>query len=102
MGRLHIQVYIEKNTALSAAILRNVVTYWAKRGLYFFYTSNMQLYSGPIIKCKGPYHLFTVAPSSYTTISLAKIRNTLTTYSNIVDSSSFNRFAWLTALDPGS
>ena len=95
-------MYIEKNTALSAAILRNVVTYWAKRGLYFFYTSNMQLYSGPIIKCKGPYHLFTVAPSSYTTISLAKIRNTLTTYSNIVDSSSFNRFAWLTALDPGS
>ncbi len=62
----------------------------------------MQLYSGPIIKCKGPYHLFTVAPSSYTTISLAKIRNTLTTYSNIVDSSSFNRFAWFTALDPGS
>lgn len=62
----------------------------------------MQLYSGPIIKCKGPYHLFTVAPSSYTTISLAKIRNTLTTYSNIVDSNSFNRFAWLTALDPGS
>lgn len=68
----------------------------------FFYTSNMQLYSGPIIKCKGPYHLFTVAPSSYTTISLAKIRNTLTTYSNIVDSSSFNRFAWFTALEPGS
>jgi len=27
MGRLHIQVYIEKNTTLSAAILRNVVTY---------------------------------------------------------------------------
>lgn len=25
----------------------------------FFYTSNMQLYSGPIIKCKGPYRLFT-------------------------------------------
>ena len=24
----------------------------------FFYTSNMQLYSGPIIKCKGPYYLF--------------------------------------------
>ena len=62
----------------------------------------MQLYSGPIIKCKGPYHLFTVAPSSYATISLAKIRNTLTTYSNIVDSNSFSRFAWFTALEPGS
>ena len=51
---------------------------------------------------KAPYRLFTIAPSSYTTISLAKIRNTLTTYSNIVDSSSFNRFAWFTALEPGS
>ena len=49
-----------KNTALSAAILRNVVTYWAKRGLYFFYTSNMQLYSGLIIKYKGPYHLLVI------------------------------------------
>ena len=62
----------------------------------------MQLYLGPIIKCKAPYHLLTIAPSSYVTISLAKIRNTLTTYSNIVDSSSFNRFAWFTALEPGS
>ena len=52
MGRLHIQVYIEKNTALSAAILRNIVTYWAKRGLYFFYTNDMQLYPGLIIKWK--------------------------------------------------
>lgn len=51
---------------------------------------------------KAPYHLFTVAPSSYTAISLAKIRNTLTTYSNIVDSNSFSRFAWFTALEPGS
>ena len=25
---------------------------------------------------KAPYHLFTIAPSSYTTISLVKIRNT--------------------------
>ena len=51
---------------------------------------------------KAPYRLFTIAPSSYTTISSAKIRNTLTTYSNIVDSSSFNLFAWFTALEPGS
>ena len=69
-------MYIEKNTALSAAILRNVVTYWAKRGLYFFYTNDMQLYSGPIIKCKAPYDLFAKAPSSYKTIILAKISNT--------------------------
>ena len=54
------------------------------------------------MKCKGPYYLFAVAPSSYTAISLAKIRNTLTTYSNIVDSNSFSRFAWFTALEPGS
>ena len=26
----------------------------------FFYTSNMQLYSGPIIKCKAPYHLLLI------------------------------------------
>ena len=51
---------------------------------------------------EAPYRLFTIAPSSYTTISLAKIRNTLTTYSNIVDSNSFSRFAWFTALEPGS
>lgn len=51
---------------------------------------------------KAPYRLFTIATSSYTTINLVKIRNTLTTYSNIVDSSSFNLFAWFTALDPGS
>ena len=51
---------------------------------------------------KAPYRLITIAPSNYTTISSAKIRNTLTTYSNIVDSSSFNLFAWFTALEPGS
>ena len=51
---------------------------------------------------KAPYRLFTIAPSSYTTIIWAKISNTLTTYSNIVDSNSFNRFAWFTALEPGS
>ena len=26
----------------------------------FFYTSNIQLYSGPIIKCKAPYHLLLI------------------------------------------
>ena len=26
----------------------------------FFYTSNMQLYLGPIIKYKGPYHLLVI------------------------------------------
>lgn len=51
---------------------------------------------------EAPYRLFTIAPSSYKTIILAKISNTLTTYSNIVDSSSFNLFAWFTALEPGS
>ena len=38
MGHLHSRVYIEKNTALSAAILRSVVTYLSQeRAVFFLY-----------------------------------------------------------------